>query len=94
MVDAINRGALSFDDLAETAKKASGTVGSTYEATLDPIDKFTTTQNEAKLALAEVGDAIAVTFAPILEILADLLRSVAEWFSSLSTPVNNLSYCR
>jgi len=87
MVDAINRGALSFDDLAETAKKASGTVGSTYEATLDPIDKFTTTQNEAKLALAEVGDAIAVTFAPILEILADLLRSVAEWFSSLSTPV-------
>lgn len=87
MVDAINRGALSFDDLAETAKKASGTVGSTYEATLDPIDKFTTAQNEAKLALAEVGDAIAVTFAPILEILADLLRSVAEWFSSLSTPV-------
>lgn len=87
MVDAINRGALSFDDLAETAKKASGTVGSTYEATLDPIDKFTTAQNEAKLALAEVGDAIAVTFAPILEILADLLRSVAEWFSSLLTPV-------
>ncbi|EPU36114.1 phage tail tape measure protein [Streptococcus agalactiae] len=87
MVDAIKRGALSFEDLAGTADKAAGIVTRTYEGTLDPIDKFTTAQNTAKLAMAEIGDAIAATLAPILEILASLLQAVATWFSGLSEPV-------
>lgn len=65
MVDAIKRGALSFEDLAGTADKAAGIVTQTYEGTLDPIDKFTTAQNTSKLAMAEMGDAIAATLAPI-----------------------------
>ncbi|MCC9745240.1 phage tail tape measure protein [Streptococcus agalactiae] len=87
MVDAIKRGALSFEDLAGTADKAAGIVTRTYEGMLDPIDKFTTAQNTAKLAMAEIGDAIAATLAPILEILASLLQAVATWFSGLSEPV-------
>ena len=87
MVDAIKRGALSFEDLAGTADKAAGIVTQTYEGTLDPIDQFTTAQNTAKLAMAEIGDAIAATLAPILEILASLLQAVATWFSGLSEPV-------
>ena len=87
MVDAIKRGALSFEDLAGTADKAAGIVTQTYEGTLDPIDQFTTAQNTAKLAMAEMGDAIAATLAPILEVLASLLQAVATWFSGLSEPV-------
>lgn len=87
MVDAIKRGALSFEDLAGTADKAAGIVTRTYEGTLDPIDKFTTAQNTAKLAMAEIGDAIAATLAPFLEVLASLLQAVATWFSGLSEPV-------
>ncbi|HFH6908456.1 TPA: phage tail tape measure protein [Streptococcus agalactiae] len=67
--------------------KAAGIVTQTYEGTLDPIDQFTTAQNTAKLAMAEIGDAIAATLAPILEILASLLQAVATWFSGLSEPV-------
>lgn len=67
--------------------KAAGIVTQTYEGTLDPIDKFTTAQNTAKLAMAEMGDANAATLAPILEILASLLQAVATWFSGLSEPV-------
>jgi len=87
MVDAIKRGALSFDDLAGTAEKAKGVVTSTYEATLDPIDQFTLAQNAAKEAMAEVGGAIAETLAPILQQLVPLLKSVAEWFVNLPEPV-------
>ncbi|MCS4487538.1 phage tail tape measure protein [Streptococcus sciuri] len=87
MVDAIKRGALSFEDLAGTAEKAKGIVTQTYEGTLDPIDQFTTAQNSATLAMAEIGDAIAATLAPILEVLASLLQAVATWFSGLSEPV-------
>lgn len=87
MVDAIKRGALSFDDLAGTAEKAKGVVASTYEATLDPIDQFTLAQNAAKEAMAEVGGAIAETLAPFLQQLVPLLKSVAEWFVNLPEPV-------
>ncbi|HGA2025804.1 TPA: phage tail tape measure protein [Streptococcus agalactiae] len=87
MVDAIKRGALSFEDLAGTADKAAGIVTQTYKGTLDPIDQFTTAQNTAKLAMAEMGDAIAATLAPILEVLASLLQAIATWFSDLSEPV-------
>ena len=87
MVDAIKRGALTFEDLAGTTEKAAGIVIQTYEGTLDPIDQFTTAQNSAKLAMAEIGDAIASTLAPVLQILAELLQQVATWFSGLSEPI-------
>ncbi|MBY5006292.1 phage tail tape measure protein [Streptococcus suis] len=87
MVDAIKRGALTFEDLAGTAEKAAGIVTQTYEGTLDPIDQFTTAQNSAKLAMGEIGDAIASTLAPVLQVLAELLQQVATWFSGLSEPI-------
>ncbi|GGE26854.1 phage tail tape measure protein [Streptococcus himalayensis] len=87
MVDAIKRGAFSFEDLAGTAEKAKGIVTQTYEGTLDSIDQFTRAQNSAKLAMAEIGDALSATLAPILQVLAELLQDVARWFSGLSEPV-------
>lgn len=87
MVDAIKRGAFSFENLAGTAENAAGVVSTTYEATLDPIDRFTTAQNEAKLAMADIGNAISEVLAPIMEVLVDVLKSVVEWFNGLAEPI-------
>ena len=87
MVDAIKRGALSFEELGYTAEAASGLVSSTYESTLDPIDKFKTAQNSTTLAMAELGAAIAEVLAPVFESLGKILKNIAEWFSSLPGPV-------
>ena len=87
MVDAIKRGALSFEELGYTAEAASGLVSSTYESTLDPIDKFKTAQNSTTLAMAELGATIAEVLAPVFEILGNIVKSMAEWFSSLPGPV-------
>ena len=89
MVDAIKRGAFSFDELANTAQNSAGIVGTTYDATLDPIDRFTTAQNEAKLVMADIGNAISEVLAPIMEVLVDVLKSVVEWFNGLDSPVRN-----
>ncbi|HEL2035523.1 TPA: phage tail tape measure protein [Streptococcus suis] len=89
MVDAIKRGAFSFENLAGTAENVAGVVSTTYEATLDPIDRFTTAQNEAKLAMADIGNAISEVLAPIMEVLVDVLKSVVEWFNGLDSPVRN-----
>ena len=87
MVDAIKRGALSFEELGYTAEVSAGLVSSTYESTLDPIDKFKTAQNSATLAMSELGAAIAEVLAPVFEILGNIVKSMAEWFSSLPGPV-------
>ena len=90
MIDAIKRGALSFDKLRGTAEDATGVVSQTYESTLDPIDKFTTAQNGLKIVMAEVGGAIAETFAPVLDVLVGLFKNVAEWINKLPGPIKEL----
>lgn len=87
MVDAIKRGAFSFEQLSETAKNSSGVVSQTYDATLDPIDRFTVAQNLATEAMAEIGGIIAEVLAPVFELLASLLRDVVTWFAGLSPPI-------
>ncbi|HEM3710130.1 TPA: phage tail tape measure protein [Streptococcus suis] len=87
MVDAIKRGTFNFDDLANTAENAAGTVGKTFDSTLDPIDKFTTAQNMSTEAMAEIGGMIAEVVAPVLESMARILKSVAQWVGNLPGPV-------
>lgn len=87
MVDAIKRGALSFEELGYTSQVSAGLVSSTYESTLDPIDKFKTAQNSVTLAMSELGAAIAEVLAPVFEMLGNIVKELAEWFSGLPGPI-------
>ena len=84
MVDAIQRGAFSFSDLAEAAKSSSGTVSTTFEETKDPFDDLTTYSNKAKEGLAEIGGTLLETVIPALEPLMGMLESAVNWFTSLN----------
>lgn len=87
MIDAIKRGSFDFQTFAESAEYSVGAVSKTFEATLDPIDKFKTAQNSVTLAMSELGAAIAETLAPIFEVLGNMVKDMAEWFSGLPGPV-------
>lgn len=84
MFDAIKRGTLDLSELGEVAKNSSGTVGSTFESTLDPIDKAELAMNNAKLALSGVAEALQITFLPVFEKVTELLQQFANWWSNLS----------
>lgn len=84
MVDAIQRGAFSFNDLAEAAQSSSGTVATTFDETIDPIDKLTTYSNKAKEGLAEIGGTLLETVIPALEPLMGMLESAVNWFTNLN----------
>ena len=90
MIDAIKRGKFNMEDLGYTSQVSAGLVSQTYESTLDPIDKFTTAQNGLKIVMAEVGGSIAETFAPVLDVLVGLFKSVAEWVNKLPGPIKEL----
>lgn len=87
MIDAIKRGSFDFQLFAESAEYSVGAVSKTFEATLDPIDKFKTAQNSVTLAMSELGAAIAETLAPVFEVLGNMVKDMAEWFGGLPGPV-------
>lgn len=83
MADAIKRGTLNLEDLASVAGESGGAVGTTFEATLDPIDKSNQAMNNAKLAMASVGESIQVALLPVFEKAIDALTRFKTWFDSL-----------
>lgn len=89
MLDAIKRGALNFTDFANAAESASGTVSSTFEGTLDPVDKFTVAMNDLKLVGADIGTTLQEKLAPVLETLVEKLQSATDWFRNLSPEMQN-----
>lgn len=87
MLDAIQRGALDFESLANAAENAGGAVVSTYESTLDPIDKATIAMNNLKLAGADLAGSIQEVLAPILNKVVDYLQAFVEWFDNLDPTI-------
>lgn len=89
MVDAIKRGALNLDDLAKVAKESGGTVADTFAETEDPIDAANRAMNNAKFALADVGESVQISLLPFFEMAIDVLKSFKGWWDSLDQGTKN-----
>lgn len=83
MADAIRRGTLNLEDLGKTAETSSGAVGDTFAATEDPIDQANRAMNNAKLAMAEVGESVQVSLLPFFEMAINAMQSFKSWWDSL-----------
>lgn len=89
MADAIRRGTLNLEDLAKTAGESGGAVGDTFDATLDPIDQADQAMNNAKLAMADVGEAVQVSLLPFFEKATSMLQEFSRWWGSLDQDTQN-----
>lgn len=83
LVEAINSGRLSFQSLNTEMSDFAGNVQSTFENTLDPIDKFDTSLNNLKLVGAELVDAAAPLINDVLGKVAELIKQLSEYLKSL-----------
>lgn len=81
--EAVKNGTLDFANLATTLGDVSGAVDSTYESTLDGTDAMALAWQNVQLAMAELGEAIGTTLAPIMTSVTSAIQSVTEWFSNL-----------
>lgn len=89
MADAIRRGTLNLEDLGKTAQTSSGAVGDTFAATEDPIDQANKAMNNAKFALADVGESVQVSLLPFFQAAISALKSFKTWWDSLSQGTKN-----
>ena len=84
LASAIRDGRLSLDQLGTSLKDNVGNIDKTFENTLDPVDKFKMAVNQAKVAGADLGNALLTRLTPMIEKLQSFLAGLGEKFRSLS----------
>lgn len=81
--NAVSNGTLSLTDFSASLGEFEGSVNSTFEGTLDPMDQFTTTLNEMKIAGAEIVETAGPMLAQVLSGVADVVSTLAEKWGEL-----------
>ena len=84
LFNALNEGNISFTNINASMSDFSGNVEKTFEATLDPIDEFTTTMNDLKLLGAEIGEEVIPVLVDVLKDLKPILDDIREVWESMS----------
>ena len=86
LYEAFQSGILSMDMFTggvNSLDDSLGSVSETFESTLDPIDQWQMTMNSLKITGAEIGNSLATVVAPMLQRVAEIAKSAAEWFKGL-----------
>lgn len=84
LASAIQKGQISFTNLQGTLTGFAGSVESTFNATLDPMDQMTTAMNQLKIAGADLGAAIQTAALPLIQKLAQFVTTLTEKFRALT----------
>ena len=82
LVDAIKSGKFEYNDMLSTIKNSKGTTDSTFDELVDGGYKSELATQNAKLALAEVGDTVLTTVSPAFDEITDAIRSLADGFAA------------
>lgn len=90
MVHGLREGRISLDDLSKNLDDFSGTVATTFDATLDPPDKLAVALNNLKITGKELGGSILEALAPSFDKIAEAAKKLAAWFSGLSDSQKNM----
>lgn len=81
---ACKNGSLNFNELGTSLKDNLGSVETTFENTIDPIDSFQTTMNQLKIVGADVGNILMTVLKPMLEKLATVFKNIKQGWDGLS----------
>ena len=82
--EAVKNGTIDFQNLGTAAADSAGSVASTFEGTLDPMDQWTTALNAAKFAGSDLGSAMQTAALPVLQELTGTIKELTAGFRSLT----------
>lgn len=84
IAQAVQEGKLSFEDLALSMDEYGGNIESTFEATLDPADRFNTAMNTLKLLGAEIAETVMPILSEAMESIRDVVQQLREKWDGLN----------
>ena len=82
--NALKEGNFSFTEISGSMADFRGNIEKTFNATLDPIDEFTTTMNELKILGAEIGEEVLPVLVDVLKDLKPILDDLKSAWESMS----------
>ena len=85
IAEAVASGRLSFKKLDTELTDFAGNVEDTFDATLDPIDKFDTSMNKLKISGTKLVNASGPLITKFFDKLTDTIDKLTERWDSLST---------
>ena len=83
LVEAIQSGRMAFDDFSIAMGDYMGSVDSTFENTLDPIDELQTHMNELKLIGADLANSAMPMINQALELLGENIKRISDLWNGL-----------
>lgn len=84
LVDAIQEGRFSFEEMLKVVEESSGQMEQTFNDMLDPADNAKIAFNNLKIAGSELGDTIQVALGPVFASLAEIIKDITKWFNGLN----------
>lgn len=84
MLEALKSGALDMETFRKMAAESGGTVGKTFESTLDPVDKMKIALNNLKMIGAQIFATVQEVALPIMEKVVGKLQSWNEKLREMS----------
>ena len=84
IADAVSEGRLSFEELGTSLEDYAGSVGETFDATVDPMDQLQTAMNTAKDLGAEIVESAAPMIVQGMTALRDIIQDLKEKWEGLT----------
>lgn len=89
LADAIQGGRFEYSEMLSLIEGSEGALSGTFDETVDGGYEMELAMQNAKVALAEVGDTLATSLVPIVKSATDGLKKFADWWSGLSEKTQN-----
>lgn len=83
MLDALDKGVVDLENLANTSGSTAGTVASSYSAMQGPMEQLQTTWHNLKGTAGQFASAVIEGAAPALETFSGFLQRAGQWVSGL-----------
>ena len=82
LVDAIKSGKFEYNDMLKTIKDSKGTTDNTFDELIDGGYEADLATQNARLALADIGDTVLTTVAPAFDDVVEVIKAMADGFSA------------
>lgn len=82
--EAVRNGTIDFTNLNGIAKETGNIVSDTFNATLDPADKFKVALNKVKVLGKNIAERVMPLLADVIERVSEYVEKATQWWDGLT----------
>lgn len=87
--NAVQNGTLDLNTFGGSLSDFSGSVETTFDNAVDPLDSFNTTMNQLKLLGADIVTTVGPSISTALGKVGDVVRKITDWWNGLNEGTQN-----